>query len=260
MDDVERAVYWKNKALKCKTQRDSAREDRNVSTSHAVLSGRAIVDLQRKANMKKSSHKSKAANVVIGGRVVTSQEGREEALRQKAAREDKEAKAKQMQQRKDDAEFEQRTRREREGREHMRFAGALTGQRRPVLGDLAWSLQLDESGTREDLIGRIKTYFESHPELQNDMRYQDVFRRPSKRRIQPVDAPADFVEDTLAEASPTPSTPLHEDTTLAPVPSAGHPSNLQVIQWHAEALDSTDSLRPSQRRRLDSEDSEPSRL
>ncbi|PSS37287.1 hypothetical protein PHLCEN_2v856 [Hermanssonia centrifuga] len=174
------AEYYKAKALRWKARCKSARRERCAATTHAILAGRTIHDLQRKLNHK--NRKDHDRNVTIGGHIITTQEGRAEALKQRKVREEKAAKAEQLKNKQEDEKYEQRRRRETEGKEGMIFTGALSGLKRPVLLDLAWSLGLEEKGTQEELIIQIRAHVESTPTLKNDSRYAAVFASRSSRK------------------------------------------------------------------------------
>ncbi|KAJ7138680.1 hypothetical protein C8R43DRAFT_1131861 [Mycena crocata] len=102
----------------------------------------------------------------------------------------------------------------------MSFTGALKQQKAPELRDLAWSLALDESGTREVLISRIQDHFDApaNTALKTDQRYVGLFSHKRKRAAAAVEEDEDAPE-------PGPSTTpqrrrLHDITnTMSPSPS-----------------------------------------
>ncbi|KAI0684933.1 hypothetical protein BC835DRAFT_1310304 [Cytidiella melzeri] len=174
-----------SRAKKYKQQRDRARSQRDEATAHAILAGRAIGDLQRKLNTKRDK-RTNDRSVTVGGRVVTTQEGRAKALEQKQARAEKENKAEENKQKKNDNEFEKRRQRADLGKEGMVFTGALAYQKHPMLVDIAWCMDLDEAGTREQLIGRITAHIDEEPALRADSRFIGLWpssKRTSKRPV-----------------------------------------------------------------------------
>jgi hypothetical protein len=173
-----------------KQQLELARSQHDEATSHAVLSGRVISDLQKRLNSKREERKTNRS-IHIGGRIVTTQEGRAIALQQKQARVEKENKVAETKQKKSEAELEKQRRRKDLGRDGMVFSGLLAYQRLPMLTDIAWCLNLGEDGTRDDLIGRISAYINEEPAIRNDPRFTSLWTssRRSLKRPEPVDGP-----------------------------------------------------------------------
>jgi hypothetical protein len=186
---------------KYKSQRDTARQQRDEGAAHAVLAGRHIQSLQAKLNAK-NDKRGRGRVVVIGSRITTTQEGRAEAAKQKALRQERVQKAAESQRKKQDAQTEMHVRRAQEGRAGMTFTGALNSQKRPTLQNIAWSLQLSEDGTRDELINRIKTHFDSNQHLCEDVRYSGLFGKRASRR-QDATIPIGVPEPTLPFADST---------------------------------------------------------
>lgn len=234
-DLADQIAWWKARALHYKTQRDRARSERDTATAHAILAGRSIQQLQVKLNTKKSS-KKKDRSIVVGGRVVSTQEGRAEAEKQKRAREEKENKAEKLRQKRNDADVEMRMRRQELGRESMGFSGALSGQRLAQLRDLAWSLRLSETGTREELIARIQAHFDGKPNLREDARYTNIFGARRRRLQESTEEPrANGTFPTICAAA-RPSTPppqvYHHLNELSNSPSKASTSHLPFLPAH----------------------------
>ncbi|KAJ6556706.1 hypothetical protein B0H10DRAFT_2201543 [Mycena sp. CBHHK59/15] len=82
------------------------------------------------------------------------------------------------------------------GREGMEFTGKIKMLKAPQLKDLAWSLELDEVGTREVLIERVLDHFaqEGNEHLKRDRRYAELWREGRRRRA--AAGPASSVDDS----------------------------------------------------------------
>jgi hypothetical protein len=187
-------------------------------TTHAILAARHIHALQAKLNSKVDKRGHHRV-VHIGSRIISTQEGRAEAAKQKAAREVKAQKAEESQRRKDKAKADMRTRRAQEGRLGMMFTGTLSTQRRTALQDIAWTLGLSEDGTRDDLITRIKAFFdkEENRHLFEDQRYSGLFtKRLSKRPLATMSA------DNVPEIT------SHQHLRLNDAPSFPYPFHFKI--------------------------------
>lgn len=171
-DDKQKIQFYQQKIAQIKRREVELRDQRDVATAHAVLSGRENHGLKQQINTKKSS---KGRHVVVEAQIISTQGGWEQAAKQRKARDDKDVKAQEVQARKRDAEYERQHRRESEGREGMIFAGSLNSQRRGTLDNIAWSLGISETGTKEVLLARINTYFTENVSLQDDRRYVALF-------------------------------------------------------------------------------------
>lgn len=199
----DRVQYWKAKALGYRDQRNDARGQRDHATAHAILCGREVQTLKTKMNAKAANaDKQQGRLTLIGGHVVTTSEGRQVAADQKQAKVDKLAKTALTKQKKDDEKSAIHARRQKDGRDGMLFSGALQTQKRAVLADVAWTLGLEETGTRDDLISRINVHFKSHPDLRESPRYHGLFKRAGR----PVSAPtaAASQQGVSAEVQPMP--------------------------------------------------------
>jgi hypothetical protein len=75
------------------------------------------------------------------------------------------------------------------------FTGALERQKRDVLVDIAWTCELPEDGTRDDLITRIKFWFDLQPGMcgADDPRYcgLSVTKRGTRQKAPHTSHPAD---------------------------------------------------------------------
>ncbi|THH14570.1 hypothetical protein EUX98_g9594 [Antrodiella citrinella] len=172
--DSESALRkWKRKMQQYKDQRDQARMDRNTAAAHAVLAARELKGVTAQLNAKKQARSRRTIHIT--SRIVTNEEGRAEAQRQKTAREEKARKENENKEKRKDEEAAVRLRRLQVGRDGMVFASTLSSQKVPGLCDIAWSLSLPETGTKDELITRIKSYFELHPHLRTTPRFIALF-------------------------------------------------------------------------------------
>lgn len=63
------------------------------------------------------------------------------------------------------------------------YAGALAPKKKQDLQDLAVELRIDNGGTKDDLLERIKMYLADHPELAADDRFKGLYMRRKPRQI-----------------------------------------------------------------------------
>jgi hypothetical protein len=66
------------------------------------------------------------------------------------------------------------------------FSGALPPKKKSELQQIAQALDIDSSGTKDDLQARIKKHLDNNqPELEDDPQFAGLFGR-RKRSVQPV--------------------------------------------------------------------------
>lgn len=149
--------------LRLHGKQNRARSERNNATAHAILAGRSIKNLQTKLNAKRSN-KKQGRNVAIGGRIVTTQEGRAKAAAQKQAQLEKENHTE---------EVKQRNIRDRSSKTGLpvSFSGGWSTQKLLSLADIAWCMGIDETGTCQDLRTRISGHVDANPTLRQDPRF-----------------------------------------------------------------------------------------
>jgi hypothetical protein len=136
-------------------QRNTARLQRDACETHCVMIRDHAETLQRQLNLK---HSKTRRTVRIPSGIVSSAEGREIAHAQHEKRKEREAAKKAIKARKENELSTNTQLRMTAGKQGLRFSGALTGQKLLELRNIAWSLDLDESGTRESLIQRIRDH------------------------------------------------------------------------------------------------------
>lgn len=151
--------------------------------------------------------KKQDRDVVIGGRIVTSQEGRARAAATEAGANDKENKAEETRKKKTDADLERLVRRRTTGKEQMVYDGALGGQKRPDLLDIAWCMDLEEVGSREVLIASISAHTDANPHFRDDLRFAKLWRRSSKRAAGPEQSQTVVLGPSAAHNEDSPPDP-----------------------------------------------------
>ncbi|KAF8141524.1 hypothetical protein EV363DRAFT_1291600 [Boletus edulis] len=183
--DMKNELVELRKQLKLSEMKaKQADEKREEAETHATLAASHLQRLQGQLNAKSKKRGSGSRNVLIPSRIITSEGGRQEALKQREAREAKAKKEDERKQKKLDETLSIRDRRSREGKDTMSFTGALLKNHKAmVLRDVAWTLDLAEDGTREELITRITAFFEdpANRHLRDDDRYIGLF--VSKRTL-----------------------------------------------------------------------------
>lgn len=196
-DTLTRAEYLEDKAKTYRTERNDARRQRDEVTAHATLAGSHLQVVQSQLN-EKTKRKASTRNIHINSRITTSVDGIAEAKAQEKAREEKETKAEEREREKEKALGEKCLRRLL-GREAIVFKGLLSTQKVAGLRDVAWSLSLSDKGTQKELLARIKEFFATHTEKQNDAQHQPLFAKaPPKHTARQVAAPP---EPPIAESS-----------------------------------------------------------
>jgi hypothetical protein len=65
------------------------------------------------------------------------------------------------------------------------FSGSLQTKKKSELQDIASTLDIDDSGTRDDLQSRIKRYLDDNPDLEDDPTFAGLYGRGRKRSVQP---------------------------------------------------------------------------
>ncbi|KAJ7242731.1 hypothetical protein C8J57DRAFT_1367439 [Mycena rebaudengoi] len=177
--------FYQTLARKFAAQRDAAQAEAAAAEAHAVLAGSHIQSLQAQLNAKgKKKRAGTDRNLPCTARMLTSAEGREIAAERQRVQLEKKAK--------DEENLTQRlladagviTRRTELGRHGMEFTAKIKVLKAPELKDLAWSLELDETGTREVLIDRTLDHFGApqNEHLKQDKRYADLWRVGCRRR------------------------------------------------------------------------------
>lgn len=180
MECVDDVVALRKLFVRLKKQRDHARSKRNAAATYTLLARQAIRHIQAKLNAGQKGPKSRR-NINTGGRIVTGEEGRALAAQQRQARIEKQSNTEQTRQKKNHAEFERHVRRYEKGRDGMTFTGALNTQKRSNLADIAWCMDIDDSGTRNTLITRISAHVIANEQLREDARFSGLWRRSINR-------------------------------------------------------------------------------
>ncbi|KAJ6626649.1 hypothetical protein B0H10DRAFT_1941660 [Mycena sp. CBHHK59/15] len=176
LDGVGMLEYFRAKTMKLKAQRDKACAAREEADANAILGGQHIQFLQQKLNSKNKKAGSNERTLSTGTRIITSGEGRALAATKRDAQIQKKAADDANRDKQTLAEGEKLIRRTQKGRAGLIFTGNINTLKLSPLQDLVWSLQLDESGKREDLINRVNAHFglDDNANLKEDPCYVDV--------------------------------------------------------------------------------------
>ncbi|KAG6879540.1 hypothetical protein C0992_001688 [Termitomyces sp. T32_za158] len=65
------------------------------------------------------------------------------------------------------------------------FAGALMPKKKQELQEIALALDISDSGTKDDLMNRIKRHLEHNPDLEEDPSFSGLFGSRRRRSVQP---------------------------------------------------------------------------
>ncbi|KAJ7856087.1 hypothetical protein B0H14DRAFT_2753425, partial [Mycena olivaceomarginata] len=217
--------FYQAVADKLKAQRNEARAQRELADAHAIMAGQHIQSLQQKLNSGKGKKRAgNERNLSTTARMLTSAEGRVLAGEKRTAQLQKKAKDDENRSQRLLASAEVIKRRAELGREGMEFAGNIKSLKAPQLKDLAWSLELEENGTREVLIERILTHFGDDESLKVDKRYVELWRRRRGAAVSHDDQveqqaqPEDMLTDIQNVASGSGSSSFHSHLPPPPPP------------------------------------------
>ncbi|KAF8132695.1 hypothetical protein K438DRAFT_1787841 [Mycena galopus ATCC 62051] len=183
--------FYRAAAVKAKAQRNEARAQREGADAHAVMAGLHAQSLQQKLAAKGKKRSGNDRTLSTKARMLTSAEGRELAEQRRTAQIDKQTKQDDNRTQKLLADAEVIKRRAELGRAGMEFTGTIKQLKLPQLKDLAWSLELEESGTREVLIERILAHFAANEELKKDKRYLELWTRRRRAAGASAEEPQD---------------------------------------------------------------------
>ena len=163
-----------------------------LESNMATLQGHVkMVELElqneKRKNNERANKPSKRRKLNVEARVLTSAEGKRLAVEKDAERKVKEQKKKdaaaRRKQKENDREQQRRAR-----APNTPFTGSLSSKSKPDLQEIVGVLSLPEDGTKEVLVRRINTFFDSHPRLRDSDRFTGLFNRASKRRADTNDA------------------------------------------------------------------------
>jgi hypothetical protein len=182
-------------ALKFAAERNEARAQAVAAEAHAVLAGSHIHSLQTQLNAKGKKRAGNDRTLSTTARMLTSAEGRALAEERRTIQLEKKTKDDENRTQRLLADAEIIKRRAELGKQGMEFSGKIKLLKAPQLKDLAWSLELEEVGTREVLIERILNHFEEaqNEHLKRDKQYADLWREGRRRRA--ADGPASSSDD-----------------------------------------------------------------
>jgi hypothetical protein len=155
--------------------------ERDAAETHAIFAQReaAVYKYCLEKRMTKQSQQTRRLHTQ--SRIVTSAEGRTQAIETRTIREAKEKEAADKLARKETAEAENHVRRNTQGHSIV-FTGSLGTKNKTQLGDLASALALSLEGTKADFVERITKHFEENPDLKLQDRFVGIFNRSRQRR------------------------------------------------------------------------------
>ena len=137
---------------------------------------------EKRKNNQRDSRPSKRRKLNVEARVLTSEEGKRLAAEKDAERAAKEQKKREAATRRKQKENDREQQR-RDRAPDAPFTGSLSSKSKPDLQEIAGALSLAEEGTKDVLVRRITTFFDSHPRLRDSERFIGLFNRTHKRRI-----------------------------------------------------------------------------
>ncbi|KAF7340333.1 hypothetical protein MVEN_01952500 [Mycena venus] len=218
--------FYQVVAAKLKAQRNKARAQCELADAHAIMAGQHIQSLQQKLNSGKGKKRAgNERNLSTTARMLTSAEGRVLAEEKRTNQLQKKAKDDENRSQRLLANAEVIKRRAELGREGMEFAGNIKLLKALQLKDLAWSLELEENGTRDVLIDRILTHFGDNESLKVDKHYVELWHEGRRRAaavanddLEQQVQPDDMLTDIQNVASGSGSPSLQSHLPLPPPP------------------------------------------
>ncbi|KAJ3995883.1 hypothetical protein F5050DRAFT_1763972 [Lentinula boryana] len=218
---------WKRRALVAEGQVMIEQAEREAATVHAVLAGReaSILKYQLNANTRKKTDTSKC--FTTSARIVTSAEGKEQAIAEASKRDAKKNELEEKKKKKQDTERADFLRCAEQEREQLPFSGSLRSKLKAELQDILFALGLDIKGNVAALLLRINAHFDTETALKQDPRYVGLFSKPSGKRKQA----AEDHSETMQPSPPihhSPS-PIHSQPPIPPQPRP-HPRIRHIVQ------------------------------
>ena len=137
---------------------------------------------EKRKNNQRDGRPSKRRKLIVEAQVLTLEEGKQLAAEKDAERAAKEQKRKDTAMRRKQKENDREQQR-RDRAPDAPFTGSLSSKNKPDLQEIAGALSLAEEGTKEVLIHRINTFFDSHPRIRDSERFTGLFNRAHRRRI-----------------------------------------------------------------------------
>ena len=155
---------------------------RNAAEMHAVFAQCESAVWKYQFNQKKEKASGgHSRRIHTKARIVTNDEGKEEARREQERREEKKRKETAMKNQKEAKKKDDLVRRATQG-STREFTGTLSTKKKTELEDIADALGLDIQGNRKDLIARITVYFDDFPRFKEDPRFSGLFERARGRK------------------------------------------------------------------------------
>ena len=159
---------------------------RDAAETHAVLVQCQNSILHHQLNMKTSSKEKSSCHIYTKSHVVTSEEGRAEAVAQQAELLAKEKEAEDKRTQKAAAAAESQARRVAQG-DNIGFKGSLLSRNKDALKDIAHALNISLDGTKNELNDRISEHLAIHPELKADKHFTGLYITRTRGQKRPLD-------------------------------------------------------------------------
>lgn len=134
---------------------------------------------KRKSN-ERDSRASKRRKLNVEARVLTSAEGKRLAEEKDAERIAKDQKKKETERRRKEKEIARNQQRQARSADEP-FVGSLGSKNKADLQEIAGVLSLSEDGTKDTLIQRINSFFDSNPLQRDSPRFSGLFHRARRR-------------------------------------------------------------------------------
>ena len=196
-----------HEAIRClKRELQHVESERDAARVHAVFADRHAAVFQYRFNKKQAKLNQVSSRIHTKSRVVTNDQGLEEAKEHWEKKNEKKQKAAEKQARKAAKEKEDLVRRAVQGSTRV-FIGSLSSKNKTELEDIGDALALDISGTKSILVARINEYFDEHPRFKEDPRFSGIFER-SRGRKRPAPVDENQLNNSLPQAQ-TPSESTH---------------------------------------------------
>ncbi|KAE9382544.1 hypothetical protein BT96DRAFT_232645 [Gymnopus androsaceus JB14] len=196
---------WKRRALVAEGNLLIEQAEREAATVHAVLAGREASVLKHQLNAKARKKTDASKRFSTSARIVTSAEGKEQAIVEAEKREAKKSALEEKQKKKKDTERGDILRRAEQEREEVPFSGSIKSKSKADLQDILFALGLDIEGNVATLRVRIDAHFNAETALKELPRYIGLFSKPTRKRKRASDDHGENMQQSTSQhRSPSP--------------------------------------------------------
>ncbi|KAE9393576.1 hypothetical protein BT96DRAFT_923982 [Gymnopus androsaceus JB14] len=196
--------------------------ERDAANVHAVISGQEVAIWKHRFN-KKAEKKDTTKRFPTDARILTSREGKKEAVADAAKKAAKKKAEAERKKKKQDTEREDILRHAVQESESTAFSGSLTSKNKRDLIDIAFSLDIETDGASLNVLHvRLNAHFDANPSLKENPRYIGLFSWKCKRD----DPPKENAEPGPSSTHPrlsSPSTPTPGPSHRSPSPILHYP-------------------------------------